>query len=85
MSSQRSYVPALQQVTQMNLNVQYVYPTAWMCTQTDCSMVRGSTLMYRDGNHLNILGSQYVGREILKQHPSLHAAKKLNEASPSKP
>jgi peptidoglycan/LPS O-acetylase OafA/YrhL len=83
--SQRSYVPALQLVTQMNSNVYYVDPTTWMCTQIDCSMVRGGTLMYRDGNHLNIPGSQYVGREILKQHPSLYAAKKLNEASPSKP
>ncbi len=84
-SSQRSYMPALQQVMQMNASAQYVDPATWMCTQTNCSMVQGNTLMYRDGNHLNIPGSRYVAREILKQHPGLYAAKKLNEASLSNP
>jgi hypothetical protein len=26
-------------------------------------------LLYRDNNHLNILGSQYVGEQVVRQHP----------------
>ncbi len=77
--SQRSYVPALQNVIRTNANVRYVDPASWMCTQTDCSMVHGGRLMYRDGNHLNIQGSQYVAGEILKQHPALRMSTKRSE------
>jgi lysophospholipase L1-like esterase len=37
------------------------------CDESVCSMRKGTTLMYRDNNHLNIPGSRLVGSELLKR------------------
>lgn len=37
------------------------------CYKSVCSMRKGTTLMYRDNNHLNIPGSRFVGAELLKR------------------
>lgn len=34
------------------------------CTEGGCSMAREKQLLYRDNNHLNVLGSQYLGLSI---------------------
>jgi len=43
----------------------------YFCDDLKCSMLKNSNLLYRDDNHLNILGSQYIGREIYKLLPEL--------------
>jgi hypothetical protein len=42
-----------------------------MCHDALCSMTHKGQLLYRDNNHLNIPGSQYVGAEIVRSHPEL--------------
>jgi hypothetical protein len=32
---------------------------------------RGDTILYRDDNHLNIVGSRLVGRKLVEDHPEL--------------
>ncbi len=42
--------------------------SSFMCNEMTCSMAPHGQLLYRDNNHLNILGSQYVGAQIVRQH-----------------
>jgi peptidoglycan/LPS O-acetylase OafA/YrhL len=69
--SMQSYVHTLQKIARMNAGTYYIDPSSWMCSATECSMALNGQLMYRDGNHLNITGSQYIASQILKQYPSL--------------
>ena len=41
------------------------------CAGETCSMVRGSTLLYRDFHHLNVEGSTYLAEQIVREHPEL--------------
>ncbi len=42
-----------------------------ICDPQTCFMARDGNLLYRDGQHLNILGSRYVGTRMLSEHPEL--------------
>lgn len=61
-----AYRPMLQQLSREK-GVAYVDIQSAVCEDRACSMVRGDTVIYRDKNHLNILGSQLVGRRIAAQ------------------
>jgi peptidoglycan/LPS O-acetylase OafA/YrhL len=65
------YFSALQEVQALNPNMELVRAEDLMCTAHVCSMVRGSTVLYRDNNHLNIPGSQYVGEQFVQRVPTL--------------
>lgn len=41
------------------------------CDKETCKMTDGNQLLYRDNNHLNILGSRYLGKLIVRNHPDL--------------
>jgi len=38
----------------------------YFCDERNCKMTKGKTLLYRDSNHLNINGSQYMGKKIVE-------------------
>jgi hypothetical protein len=42
-----------------------------LCDSQSCFMARDGNLFYRDAQHLNILGSRYVGARMLSEHPEL--------------
>ena len=42
-----------------------------LCNDKECTMVKNGVLMYRDSNHLNIPGSQYVGSQIVDHFSEL--------------
>ena len=78
MAQQQTYMPALHAVVRMNPSAQLIDVSVWMCGPDTCSMAREGQVLYRDNNHLNIPGSQYVGAQIVAQHPNLgqfHASK----------
>ncbi len=37
-----------------------------MCTAEDCSMAEGGDILYIDSSHLNILGSRYLARKLIR-------------------
>ena len=45
-------------------NIDYIEIDSIVCDVTRCSMVSGSNLLYRDNNHLNLMGTQLVGQYI---------------------
>jgi hypothetical protein len=67
----RKYSDALLEVRQLNPDVAWIDLSSLMCDESTCSMARNGQVLYRDTNHLNIPGSQYVGAQIVAQHPSL--------------
>lgn len=68
---EKLYLPTLISVSERFSNVHFLKIRDLLCGEIMCSMVKNSVLMYRDSNHLNILGSQYVGAEIVQHYPEL--------------
>jgi peptidoglycan/LPS O-acetylase OafA/YrhL len=70
--AQRShYMAELKSVLKGHPDVEWIDFSSLMCDGLLCSMARNGYVMYRDNNHLNIPGSQYVGTEIVRMHPGL--------------
>ena len=65
------YLPILRNISSDVSGVRFLEIRDLFCDESKCSMVKNNLLMYRDNNHLNIPGSQYVGREIVKHFPEL--------------
>jgi hypothetical protein len=42
-----------------------------LCDDVNCHMAKDGTILFRDGHHLNIPGSRFIGRKILEEHPRL--------------
>lgn len=72
----KRYLSELNQVLTRHADVGWIELAPLLCNQDNCSMARNGQLLYRDNNHLNILGSQYVGAQIVRQHPELGAARR---------
>lgn len=68
---EKHYLPNLISVSSRFSNVHFLKIRDLLCNDATCSMVKNGVLMYRDSNHLNILGSQYVGAEIVRHYPEL--------------
>jgi peptidoglycan/LPS O-acetylase OafA/YrhL len=62
----QTYWPALKEVQTKNPDVRLLDVSGVMCAKGRCSMAPQGQLLYRDNNHLNILGSQYVGTHVAK-------------------
>lgn len=72
LDSQRAkYLAELQDVMRLNPSVEWIEISSLMCTDSTCAMAREGQLLYRDNNHLNIPGSQFIGAQIVEQHPGL--------------
>lgn len=48
-------------------NVPYIDIYSPLCTETKCGMIKNNNLLYRDDNHLNILGSELIGRYVAEK------------------
>lgn len=59
-SPQILYIDVLKRIAKEK-NIEIVDPSELFCNESECSMIVDETIMYRDKNHLNILGSDYVG------------------------
>jgi peptidoglycan/LPS O-acetylase OafA/YrhL len=46
----------------------------YFCDERNCNMTDGKSLLYRDSNHLNITGSQYLGKKIVENSVELTSA-----------
>lgn len=66
----RQYFPALQAVKNKS-NAEIIKIADYFCSNDSCSMEKNGSLMYRDNNHLNLNGSNYVAQQMLRQLPQL--------------
>lgn len=68
---EKKYSPILKKVSSQIPSVKFMQLRDTLCKDNECSMVNNGVLMYRDSNHLNILGSQYVASQIVGHFPEL--------------
>tara|TARA_B110000444_G_C18824658_1_gene589661 strand:- start:115 stop:579 length:465 start_codon:yes stop_codon:yes gene_type:complete len=45
-------------------SIDYLSISEPLCTEKQCSMFLGTTILYRDYNHLNITGSMLIGQHL---------------------
>lgn len=57
------YHPSLIRLSQL-YNLNYIEIDGIFCGMRRCSMVSGSNLLYRDTNHLNLIGTRMVGQHL---------------------
>lgn len=65
------YIADLQEVVRLNPSVEWVEISSLMCAGATCSMANDGQLLYRDNNHLNIPGSQFIGAQVVAKHAGL--------------
>jgi peptidoglycan/LPS O-acetylase OafA/YrhL len=61
----------LEAVVATEPRIRLIRTRRYFCDDINCSMAGADALLYRDANHLNINGSRYVVRRILKDYPAL--------------
>jgi hypothetical protein len=61
----------LEELTQANPGVELLKTFGYFCDGANCFMNDGKKLLYRDTNHLNINGSEYLGKKLFTDYPKL--------------
>jgi peptidoglycan/LPS O-acetylase OafA/YrhL len=62
------YEEMLKRISIKSPNIQLLQTMKYFCHEKECSMIQGGELLYRDNNHLNINGSQYLGKKIIGEN-----------------
>ena len=57
-------------ITNLN-NTKIMETYSYFCNDVECSMTTDHSLLYRDGGHLNISGSKFLGKKIISSYPEL--------------
>jgi hypothetical protein len=64
---QLRYLNYLEQIKAHYPDIKLIQLRDLFCNTSSCSMVRNNQILFRDDNHLNILGSKYVGKYIANE------------------
>ncbi|MGO4705898.1 acyltransferase family protein [Microvirga sp. 2MCAF38] len=64
-----AFKPALERVVKKDPRVKLLETSKFFCNKTVCKMTNGEDILYRDTNHLNIKGSQFLGRKFVESYP----------------
>lgn len=62
------YEAMLNRVIKKNKRIRLIKTLKYFCDEQVCSMTQGNKLLFRDTNHLNVNGSQYLGSKIVSEH-----------------
>ena len=73
-SKYTQYIDKLAAAASSSTKAHLVNVAQLFCTTNECSMRRGDDVLYRDVNHLNLIGSRFEIGEILKTDPAARAA-----------
>lgn len=65
------YKNQLLNVSKREPRVKYISLSQYVCRDDKCGMARNGHLLYRDRNHLNINGSNFIGASIVRDNPDL--------------
>jgi peptidoglycan/LPS O-acetylase OafA/YrhL len=68
------YYPELLATVQQVPRAHMLNTTHYFCGKATCDMNRGGLLLYRDTSHLNMNGSRFLAKQILKDYPAFAAA-----------
>lgn len=64
---QSSYVPLMTSVVKRSSGVSLIRLDDLFCEGAVCRMAINGRILFRDNNHVNVFGSQFVGSEVAKQ------------------
>jgi peptidoglycan/LPS O-acetylase OafA/YrhL len=70
--NEKKYEATLKNTLSLFPSIKFIKLRDLFCNENECNMVNNDLLMFRDNNHLNILGSKFVGAEIIRRHPELN-------------
>lgn len=68
---QKTVTAIIESIVDENDRAELLNTSAYFCDAEQCSMARDGTLYYRDRNHLNLKGSQYIGAKIIADYPAI--------------
>jgi peptidoglycan/LPS O-acetylase OafA/YrhL len=68
------YYPRLVATVERVPGAKLVRTARYFCGESDCDMTRAGHLLYRDRNHLNLLGSRFVAERLLEDNPAFAAS-----------
>ncbi|MEO8021292.1 acyltransferase family protein [Polaromonas sp.] len=70
-SQSTTYLPILESSAKAVPGLRFLTVGRSFCDETECRMTRNNQILYRDPNHLNVLGSQFLGQMIVERAPEL--------------
>ena len=70
-SQEEVYREALMKVVKKRPAVKLLSVGKYVCNEKSCSMTKDDSVIYRDHNHLNIIGSTMVGRRLVEDNLQL--------------
>lgn len=76
LEQKQSYYPAFDKVIKQRPSTKIIKVSDYLCDANICSMAKNNSVLYRDPNHLNLIGSSYVGRRIVEDNPDIFIAPK---------
>lgn len=62
---------AVNKAIRKNDRVNLIRTYEYFCDAKGCSMADGDNVLFRDTNHLNVLGSRFISGHIISQYPNL--------------
>lgn len=62
---------SVKSVASNNPKIKLLETYNYFCNKNECSMLHDNNILYRDSNHLNILGSRFVGNRLVTEYPEL--------------
>lgn len=65
------YYPILQSIVNNNPRARILKMAEYFCDPDSCYMARKGVLFYRDRHHLNVNGSEWLGKRIVEDNPKL--------------
>jgi peptidoglycan/LPS O-acetylase OafA/YrhL len=69
----QNFYPVLQSVVRTHGNAKLLNTAEYFCDAKACSMASAGKVLYRDSNHLNLIGSRYVAQRLVADNPQLAA------------
>jgi hypothetical protein len=70
-SKNRSVLEALQELKQRHPAINLLRTIDFFCGPQRCEMIQGQSIIYRDSNHLNKVGSRALGQYLVRHYPDL--------------
>jgi hypothetical protein len=65
------YRKTIEAVVNRQTGARFLPTHQYFCDSNACSMTKDGAILYRDDNHLNITGSEYLGRRLIEDHGGL--------------
>lgn len=66
-----NYIDFLESLTQLSPQVKLLNTTKFLCDHKFCNMSNGQEILFRDSGHLNINGSNYIGKLLVSEYPDI--------------